>query len=81
MRKNLKLNEIFKCLKPKSETNKLLKNINIKKATVPDTVPPKLGKLSANIEDSHGKCNIINKDIGKQFFFRWGKNSIGKTFI
>ena len=53
MRKNLKLNEIFKWLKPKSETNKLLKNINIKKATGPDTIPPKLGKLSVNIEDSH----------------------------
>ena len=53
MRKNLKLNEIFKWLKPKSETNKLLKNINIKKATGSDTIPPKLGKLSVNIEDSH----------------------------
>ena len=46
---------------------KLLKNINIKKATGPDTIPPKLVKLSANIVDSH-LCNIINKDLESNSF-------------
>ena len=54
IRKNLKLAETFKI--PKADVsgiNNLLKDINIKKATVPDTIPPKLVKLSANIADSH----------------------------
>ena len=46
------------------EINKLLKSINVKKATGPDSIPPKLAKLSANIADSH-LCNVINKDINK----------------
>ena len=50
-----------------SDVNKLLKNINIKKATGPDTIPPKLVKLSANILDSH-LCNIINKDLESNSF-------------
>ena len=50
-----------------SDINKLLKNINIKKATGPDTIPPKLVKLSANIVDSH-LCNIINKDLESNSF-------------
>ena len=50
-----------------SDINKLLKNINIKKATGPDTIPPKLVKLSANIVDSH-LCNIINKDLKSNYF-------------
>ena len=57
--------ETFKI--PKADVsgiNNLLKDINIKKATVPDTIPPKLVKLSANIADSHW-CNIINKDRKK----------------
>ena len=40
-----------------SDIDKLLKNISIKKATGPDTIPPKLVKLLANTVDSH-LCNI-----------------------
>ena len=41
IRKNLKLTETFKIPKAEvSHINKLLKNINIKKATGPDTIPP-----------------------------------------
>ena len=62
IRKNLKLTETFKIPKTEvSDINKLLNNLNIKKATGPDTIPPKLGKLSANIVDSY-LCNIINRD-------------------
>ena len=63
IRKNLKMTENLKISKAEvSDINKLLKNINIKKATGPDVIPPKLVKLSANIVDSH-LCNIINKDL------------------
>ena len=68
IRKNLKLTETFKI--PKAEVSnikKLLKNINIKKAAGPNTILPKLVKLSANIADSH-LCNIINKDLKSNSF-------------
>ena len=55
-----------------SDINKLLKGINIKKTTGPDTIPPKLGKLSADVIDSH-LCNIINLDIDKNDFSDGGK--------
>ena len=35
------------------DINKIIKNINPKKATGPDEIPPKIVKLSANIIDSH----------------------------
>ena len=42
IRKNLKLTETFKIPKAEvSDIDKLLKTINIKKATGPDTIPPK----------------------------------------
>ena len=73
IRKNLKLTETFEIPKAEvSDVNKLLKNINIKKATGPDTIPPKLVKLSANILDSH-LCNIINKDLERNSFSDWAK--------
>ena len=66
--KNLKLTETFKIPKVEvSNINKLLKYINIKKATGPDTIPPKLVKPSANTVNSH-LCNIINKDIESNSF-------------
>ena len=46
------------------DINKLLKNINIKKTSGPDTIPLKLVKLSANVVDLH-LCNLINKDLIK----------------
>ena len=44
-----------------------IKGINTKKATGPDTIPPKLVKMSADIIDIH-LCNIINKDVEKSSF-------------
>ena len=71
IRKNMKLTETFKIPKAEvSDINKLLRNINIKKATGPDTILPKLVKLSASIADSH-LCNIINKEFA--IVFQMGK--------
>ena len=55
-----------------SDINSLLKGINIKKATGPDTIPPKLVRMSANIIDSH-LCNLINMDIDNDDFSDGGK--------
>ena len=55
-----------------SDINSLLKGINIKKATGPDTIPPKLGRMSADIIDSH-LCNLINMDIDNDDFSDGGK--------
>ena len=44
------------------DINKIIKNINPKKATGPDKIPPKIVRLSANIVDSH-LTNIINNDL------------------
>ena len=44
----------FKIEKAKVEqVNKILRNINSRKATGPDKIPPKIVKMSANIIDSH----------------------------
>ena len=68
IRKNLKLTETFVISEAKvSDINKLLKNMNIKKTTGPDTIPTKLVKISVNIVDSH-LCNIINKDLESSYF-------------
>ena len=62
------MTETFKIPKVEvSNINKLLKYINIKKATGPDIIPPKLVKPSANTVNSH-LCNIINKDIESNSF-------------
>ena len=42
--------------------NALLEQTVPKKATWPDTIAPKLVKMSANVIDKH-LCNIINMDI------------------
>ena len=50
---------------PKAEVadiNALLKQTDPKKATGPDTIPPKLVKMSANITDNH-LCDIMNMGI------------------
>ena len=50
---------------PKAEVadiNALVEQTDPKKATGPDTIPPKLVKMSANVVDKH-LCNIINMDI------------------
>ena len=48
------------------DINKIIKNINPKKATGPDTIPPAIARLSANI-DSH-LMNIINNDLSNNSF-------------
>ena len=55
---------------PKAEVvdiNSILKRTNEKKAIGPDTIPPKLVKMSANIIDAH-LCAIINRDIENSSF-------------
>ena len=44
------------------QVNKILRNINSRKATGPDKAPPKIVKTSANIIDSH-LTNIINSEF------------------
>ena len=68
IKNKLNLSEKFEIPKAEvSDINSLLKRINIKKATGPDTIPPKLVKMSADIIDTH-LCNIINKDIENSTF-------------
>ena len=58
----------FKIEKAKVEqVNKILRNINSRKATGPDKIPPKIVKMSANIIDSH-LTNIINNDLKRNAF-------------
>ena len=42
--------------------NKIIKEVGLKKATIPDKIPPKIIKIPVNVIDSHPK-NIINSDI------------------
>ena len=67
------MTETFKISKDEiSDIKKLLKNVNFKKATGPDTIPPKLVKLSANIVHSH-LCIIIKKDLESNSFLDGAK--------
>ena len=50
-----------------NQINKTIKEGDSKKATVPDKIPPKIIKLSANVIDCH-LTNIINSDIEKNSF-------------
>ena len=47
--------------------NKIIKELDPKKATDLDKIPPKIVKMSANVIDSH-LANIINNDITKNVF-------------
>ena len=49
------------------QINKILRNINSRKATGPDKIPPKIVKMSANIIDFH-LTNIINSELKKMPF-------------
>ena len=49
------------------QVNKILRNINSRKATRPDKIPPIIVKMSANIIDSH-LTNIINSDFKRNAF-------------
>ena len=55
-----------------SNINTLLKSVNTEKATEPDNISPKLGKLSANIIDSP-LFNMINKSLQNSSFPDAGK--------
>ena len=56
------------------DIKKIFKNINPKKATGPDKIPPKIVRLSANI-DSH-LMNIINNDLSNNSFSNEAKVAI-----
>ena len=49
------------------QVNKILRNINSRKATGSDKIPPKIVKMSANIIDSH-LTNTINSDLKRNAF-------------
>ena len=49
------------------QINKILRNINSRKATGPDIIPPKIVKMSENIIDPH-LTNIINSDLKRDPF-------------
>ena len=49
------------------EINKIIKELDPKKATGLDKIPSKIVKMSANVIDSH-LANIINNDITKNSF-------------
>ena len=49
------------------EINEIIKHLNSKKATGPDTIPVKIVKLAATIIDSH-LVNIINNDLSINSF-------------
>ena len=49
------------------EINKIIKELDPKKATGLDKIPPKIVKMSANVIDSH-LANVINNDITKNVF-------------
>ena len=58
----------FKIEEAKNEqVNKILRNINSRKSTGPDEIPPKIVKMSANIIDPH-LTNIINSDLKRNAF-------------
>ena len=62
-----KIEKKFKIEEAKvQQINKILRNINSRKATGPDKIPPKIVKMSTNI-DSH-LTNIINSDLKRNAF-------------
>ena len=51
----------------REDINKIIKNLDITKATGPDKIPPKLVKISVDILDEPLKC-ILNYNISKNTF-------------
>ena len=49
------------------QINKILRNINARKAAGPEKIPPKIVKVSANVINSH-LTNIINSDLKRNTF-------------
>ena len=48
------------------QINKILRNINSRKATGPDKIPPKIVKMSANIIDFHLQPQFVQFSKGKE---------------
>ena len=55
--------------------NKIVKSVNVNKATGPDGIPLKLNKLSANVVDKY-LISIINHDISWFYFSDGAKNAL-----
>ena len=61
----------------KEDINKIVKSLNINKATGPDGIPLKLIKLSANFVDKY-LTSIINHNISRSYFSDGAKNALVK---
>ena len=62
------------------QINKVIKELNAKKATGPDKIPPKIVRLSANIIDSH-LANINNSDLLKHSFSEDAKTASARPIF
>ena len=67
-------------LATKDEVNKIIKSIDISKATGPDKIPPKLVQISADIIDEH-MTDIINFDISNNSFSEGAKMAHIRTIF
>ena len=69
---SFQIEKVFNLPTPSTEEiNKIIKTLDIKKATGPDGIPSKFINMSANVIDSHLR-NIISNDISKD---RYSENS------
>ena len=59
----------------KEDINKIVKSLNVNKATRLDGIPLKLIKLSANVVDKY-LTSIINHDISRCYFSDGAKNAL-----
>ena len=59
----------------KQDINKIVKSLNVNKATVSDRISLKLMKLSANVIDKY-LTSIINHDISQSYFSNGAKNAL-----
>ena len=57
------------------DISSIIKSLNPKKATGPDSIPIKIIKAAANVIDSH-LCNIINKDLEKNRYSEDAKTAL-----
>ena len=55
--------------------NKIVKSLNVNKATGPDGMPLKLNKLSTNVVDKY-LTSIINNDTSRSYFSDGAKNAL-----
>ena len=62
------------------QINQVIKELNAKKATGPDKIPPKIVSVSANIIDSH-LTNTINSDLLKDSFSEYAKTASVRNAI